>query len=88
MSKYIDREELINKLLEKCNDFRDREMFGSERFIKHNALAVVDEMPTADVVEVVRCGECIHWNAETKGCKRNPSVYRWYAKDFCSNGVR
>lgn len=47
-----------------------------------------DYIPAADVVEVVRCGECIHWNAETKGCKRNPSVYRWYAKDFCSNGVR
>ena len=88
MSRYIDGEELINKLLEECDYLCDRGMLGAEHIIKHNAMTVVEEMPTADVVEVVRCGECIHWNSETHGCKRNPSVYRWYAKDFCSNGVR
>ena len=54
----------------------------------YKASAIYKVLDNADVVEVVRCGECIHWNAETKGCKRNPCVYRWYAKDFCSYGVR
>ena len=30
------------------------------------------------------CKTCIHWNAETHGCKRNPSVEAWYENDYCS----
>lgn len=38
--------------------------------------------------DVVRCGDCEHWNSETKGCKRNPSVEAWYETDSCSYGER
>ena len=81
MSRYIDADTLIKAL----RRLRDK---GELLIGIAEVMYTIDDMPTADVVEVVRCGECIHWNAETKGCKRNPSVYRWYAKDFCSNGVR
>lgn len=37
---------------------------------------------------VVRCKDCIHWNSETKGCKRNPSVEAWQEDDYCSYGER
>jgi len=30
------------------------------------------------------CGGCVHWNSETNGCKRNPSVEGWKEDDFCS----
>ena len=30
------------------------------------------------------CYNCEHWNAETKGCKRNPSVEAWNETDYCS----
>ena len=30
------------------------------------------------------CKNCVHYNAETKGCKRNPSVEKWEEEDFCS----
>ena len=30
------------------------------------------------------CGKCIHWNSETNGCKRNPSVEGWKENDFCN----
>lgn len=36
--------------------------------------------------ELVRCKDCRHWNSETKGCKRNPSVEAWYETDFCNYG--
>ena len=41
--------------------------------------------------ERVACYTCEHWNSETKGCKRNPSVEEWTETDYCSyhstNGV-
>lgn len=42
----------------------------------------------AFVGEIVRCDKCVHWNGETKGCKRNPSVEAWWENDFCSYGER
>ena len=30
------------------------------------------------------CYNCEHWNAETHGCKRNPSVEAWNETDYCS----
>lgn len=41
-----------------------------------------------DIVWVVRCKTCRHWNSETNGCKRNPSVEAWYETDFCKYGER
>ena len=50
-------------------------------------LAIVDAQPTADVVEVVRCGECRH---------AEDSLVLWCTEheqavsrlDFCSHGAR
>lgn len=41
---------------------------------------------TYDLIEIdlVRCGECKHYNEETHGCNRNPSVNAWWETDFCS----
>ena len=83
MRRYIDAELMEPFVKREEWDTPDERWRPESEFGRY-----IDAIPTADVVEVVRCGECIHWNAETKGCKRNPSVYRWYAKDFCSNGVR
>ena len=48
----------------------------------------IEEAPTVDAVEVVRCGKCDWWNSETKGCKRNPCVKPWWEDDYCSYGER
>lgn len=37
---------------------------------------------------IVHCRDCRHWNSETNGCKRNPSVEAWYDSDFCKYGER
>lgn len=39
---------------------------------------VIENMTT------ITCGKCTHWNSETKGCKRNPSVEKWEEHDSCS----
>lgn len=41
-----------------------------------------------DFMPIVRCKDCKHWNSETKGCKRNPSVEEWCDTDYCSYGER
>lgn len=54
------------------------------------ALRIIDNAPTADVVEVVRCKECKHHN-ET-WCDMNSrdrgEWFCWYDDDFCSYGER
>lgn len=42
---------------------------------------------THDTVRyIVRCKNCMYYNAETKGCERNPSVEAWEENDYCSYG--
>lgn len=38
--------------------------------------------------EIVRCKDCKHYNSETHGCERNPSVEGWLKDDYCSYGTR
>ena len=47
----------------------------------------------ADVVKVVRCKDCKHWNRETISCEMNSYLAArerpcWYEDDFCSYGER
>ena len=48
--------------------------------------------PAADVVPVVRCEDCEHWNKVVKTigyCKAEYGFGRWWRKnDFCSYGER
>ena len=48
------------------------------------ALLNIDTCPSADVVEVVRCGECEYWN----GVKCTLREIFVYGNDFCSDGER
>lgn len=59
---YIDKE-LIEKLKTSCiAKYPLSYINGILAFAKEIA-----EMPTADVVEVVRCGKCKHWKSKRKG---------------------
>lgn len=55
----------------------------------------IDEQPTADVVEVVRCRDCTWWKSifswngkEHKVCVRDSSEPPREQNDFCSYGER
>ena len=49
---------------------------------------IINDMPTYEAFEVVRCGECKHWNKTTKGCARNALFEAWQENDFCCYGER
>ena len=74
MNKYIDRDKLAE-------------------FARHSTIGIdandIMRFPTADVVEVVRCKDCIHFNDYNDSCEQcwggleNPDE-----DEFCSRGER
>ena len=94
MADYIDRAEAIASLVEYYNSMKDFVGYGTP---KKNAVGecierLKNDIPSADVVEVVRCKDC-RWGREACGnieCRADMSVppeyhgYDW----FCPNGER
>lgn len=46
----------------------------------------IEEAPTLDVVPVVRCNECKHYETDTGFCHYWETGLHW--GDFCSKGVK
>ena len=74
MSRYIDREDLLNNL----------KQFAPE-YLKPLIVSLVEKQPTADVVEVVRCKDCTEWNKDEYECSH---WYGFREDDYCSLGAR
>ena len=58
-----------------------------------DVVVFLNDMPTLDAVEVVRCKDCKHWHKDTVFCGYMPygeasERVNWYADDFCSYGER
>lgn len=78
-------------------DYISREYLLAEYDRQHKgppggARKIIAEAPAADVVEVVRCRECVYWEpaspTRTSGnCNRSFEITAW-ATDFCSYGKR
>ena len=89
MNRYIDVDVLIcNELipLAKRLDFcHPKQRKGVEM-----AIQKINAAPTADVVEVVRCKDCIYHIAEycTRDIKGRTNMFYMTANDFCSHGER
>ena len=58
----------------------------SDNYDKAMILDLVDEQPTVDAVEVVRCKDCSWWDSNEKTCIEIGGL--WRASDFCSWGER
>lgn len=72
---YIDKDSLLEEL------FLVTAPMPSERYILQKCLDVVDQTPTADVVEVVRCEHCKFRCTPTCSFKHETAD-----NEFCSNG--
>lgn len=95
--EYVIREDVINdigELFTICRETLPNEC--GHHFIVENELQShldhVRNLPPADVVEVVRCRDCIYWEpaspTRTSGnCNRSFDIPAW-ANDFCSYGKR
>lgn len=105
MARYIDASKLIQSIIKErdkipltlpcayyeLGDVKPNRDGQSQRAGIRKALRCIEEAPTADVVEVVRCENCLNWNvldpAGNGGwCEKmdNGTSYN----DFCSYGER
>ena len=83
MSRYIDADRLKdNKEMRKVFSNPTDELYGM--------LQLIDEQPTADVVEVVYCRDCIHRaDIEEANCGVCEIVHRYRkGNDYCICGER
>ena len=86
MVEYIEREALIKKLNEAPAYFDS----GDIRYGIDIATQQVIEQPTADVVEVVRCGQCKNWKINPNNLYGGQCRFSECASidHFCSRGER
>ena len=91
MAEYIEREAAIKAIENDCLEL--------VYYTKEDAIQCVKAIPAADVVEVVRCRECVHWKPIGSkagnsfsdmeyigGCEFTKYCRR--ESDFCSYGER
>lgn len=91
MAEYIERENLLKVLPPKCNM---GDMYATAYNTCLNTVEnLIKEQPTADVVEVVRCKDCVYCvdlGASGLYCdhddNRNPLGCR--PNDYCNDGER
>lgn len=79
--RLIDADEIRNKL-------KQKEINPATIFINEVLIGLLDDAPTVDAVEVVRCEDCKHWERDVifkDGWCRGK---RQYEDDFCSHGER
>ena len=62
-------------------------VFDGKIFVE-DALARIADIPSANVVEVVRCGECKHMKPNGECTVLADSTIRPSVSDFCSYGER
>ena len=96
MSKYIDAEVITSTIRKVRTKFAIDSVFGEN--LREDAAAagaleavaqVIDILPAADVVEVVRCKDCKYLNKEQNECEYRSWLYVPVSdEDFCSNGER
>lgn len=96
MAEYIERDFLISKLMEHLRKYPNACYSVSE------IILILNNVPTADVVEVVRCKDCVYSRELDKyekklyldncvGCCFHSKSYHSLImedKDFCSCGIR
>lgn len=81
---YIDKEKLKNALPHKTPYDRYGNGFNDCLERVHDA---IESVPDADVVEVVRCKDCVYANESGRTC--HYSVGRTtYPENYCADGIR
>lgn len=88
--EYIEREAMIQRL-------KNTPLFSNFNtggiFLRDGVIDLVEKQPAADVVEVVRCKDCKHYEAHQpihkKVCEKNDGhLIPANPDDFCSYGER
>lgn len=92
MKEYIDKEALIKTTKETpftMSMFLTQEECKGANLARNTFAAIFEVLPAADVVEVVRCKDCKHYNPlddnRPFSCPLMGEVMKY---DFCSKGER
>jgi hypothetical protein len=90
MARYIDAEKAVEEArISYCKDCNSYNGVRCSACAFDDAMSYIEDAPTADVVEVVRCGECTKWDAhegdEYGTCANGEYISR---NDYCSLGER
>lgn len=89
MSDYISRQAAIDVIEEHIKARLDWVTDSRlERQGLNAAMCAIEDMPSADVVEVVRCGECKHMTEDGRCLEFADDCLRPSASDYCSYGER
>lgn len=91
MSRYIDADKLKQDLGAWAIN-----LHKPTNLVREDTFVIIDEQPAADVIEVVRCGECEYWkcnpNTDEYGVCKKVSYDDFEvvmdADDFCSYGEK
>lgn len=90
MSRYIDADRLKEEI-DEWLDSVGTALVGKGMSYYAELMGCIDETPTADVVEVVRCRDCKHYVLNTLGikfCSESRGLTLPYDETFCSYGKR
>lgn len=90
MARFIDAEKAVEEArLSYCKDCNSYNGVRCSACAFDDAMSYIEDAPPADVVEVVRCGECTKWDAhegdEYGTCANGEYISR---NDYCSLGER
>lgn len=90
--EYIERKATIETLKDNVTEMESDIYYGSNKGVpKDDIEDIVNEIPVADVIEVVRCKDCKYWKEEDFGmfCSHWASMLtESQAYDYCSHGER
>ena len=77
MTEYIERKEAIKALRDNVTEMESDIYYGSNMGIPEDEIEdIVNEIPAADVVEIVRCKDCKHETELDKHCELNRTAYK------------
>ena len=92
MSRHIDADKLLKSAVSKFKCIPligvTLQRNGEECFDGENFEEFINEVPTADVVEVVRCKDCAWYNSFTLCCGSTRGMFYANPNGYCSYGER
>ena len=91
MARLIDADKLLESYKKWIPQLSSKEDEGDRRGVE-TCIAVLEDMPTMDAVEIVRCKDCKHYEIHKpkvlENCERNGYIIPMKPDDFCSYGER
>lgn len=83
MTEYIDREQALYEL---CNNSIPVFDENGDILFVCDYITVLNSIPAADVVEVVRCKDCRRFVQNNDECPWDDESFLLMANDYCSRG--